>query len=147
MTAREPELSTNLNAVKAETNKRHEKSAVVRGAINRMYGLICSTVGQSAELLDAFINQVGTQLENRVCDGQKSVYTGGQLSCPYTMTHISGARATSFTVRDCNFHSGGDWDAADANSLTPAPQKPSNPRTKGAVVAPRRLVDSLLHTG
>lgn len=56
------EFSTKLNVVEAVSHKRLEELAVVRGARDRFKGLLRFIVGQSAEALDALVNQVVIQL-------------------------------------------------------------------------------------
>lgn len=86
VTVEKLEMFTVLYAVEEERYKRLGVLAVVRGALERVEKLVQSLVGQAVETLDAFINQVGSQLVNRSRSSLKSGHFRTQLWCLYTLT-------------------------------------------------------------
>lgn len=82
-----------------ECFKRVDEFSAATGDRVRVEGLVCSVGGKSVEALDAFVNQVGTQLVERFCLRlEKSCY-GSQLLCSFTLRHIPGVGATSDEVQ------------------------------------------------
>lgn len=132
VTAEKFEFSMRLNAVEVGSDKRLEALAVVWDARHCEEGLVQSIVGRYIEVLDAFINQVGTQLVDRFRAVLESTDTGCQVPCRCTLKHISCIRKTSVKVQAPTSHGGGERGAADANLSTPAPPKPFTPPAKGS---------------
>lgn len=59
MAAEKPELSMNLNAMASNSDRRLEKLPGLRGARDRVKGLLRCIVDQSIRALDVIANQVG----------------------------------------------------------------------------------------
>lgn len=79
VTAKKLELSTKLYAIEARSNKRLAELTIVQGAQDSVEVLVQSIGGLSVKALDAFIEQVGTQLEEHVRALLEGVYTGRKL--------------------------------------------------------------------
>lgn len=90
MTAEKLELSARLGAVAVKSDKRFKELAVVRSACDRVEGLVPLTVARSVKALNAFVNQVGTQLVSCFRTGLENEYAGSQLAFLYTLTNASG---------------------------------------------------------
>lgn len=124
------ELPTKLDAPAVESESRLEELGVLRGTHDRDEGFVQSIVGQLEAALDAFFNQVRTQLVNRFCIGLEGAYDGSLLLCPSTSTHVSVVGTTSVEVQGSTPHSGEDEDPAAANPSTPVASKSPTTPTK-----------------
>lgn len=102
-------------------------------------------VSQCVESLDAFVNQVETQLMDIFRTRLENVYAGSQLAFSYMSTYVSDVGAGGVEVQSRTFPSEQGEDAADTIPPAPVPLKPSTPSRKGLVVVPERLTDSYIH--
>lgn len=82
-------------------------------------------MGQSAEAVEAFVNDVGTHLVDIFIVGHKDMYAGSMYSCLYTLVHVSGVKATGVETQVPTLHTGADGGTAAANPTMPALSKPS----------------------
>lgn len=91
--------------------------------------------------ISAFIEQAGIELVDWFCSGLETTYSGNQLSCNDTLTHISGVDAMGIEMQGL---ASGDADNryCDGPSPTPSPEKPeilSAKRCHGHTKSPARL--------
>lgn len=92
----------------------------------------CFVVKLSVEAIDVLLNQVGSHIVGRFWVGLKTAYSGNQLSCPCTLTHISVVCSTSAEVQGFTYSSTGSRDTDGLNDPTLSPLRPTSPLAKGS---------------
>lgn len=83
----------------AEFDKSLEELVGVCGAHDRVDGLVRSILNQSVGALDEFINRVVVQMVGRFRSSLADAFAGSHFPFPYTLTHVSGIRATGVEMQ------------------------------------------------
>lgn len=132
MTAEKLELSTKLNAVDVEFEKRLEEQVDVRGVRNCAEGFVRSIVNQSVRALHAFVNPMCVQLVNCSRLGLEESYASSKSPFSYMLTHVSDIGVPRVEVQIPVSLAWEGEDSAGTYPSAPVPQKPSTPPAKGS---------------
>lgn len=92
------ESSTKLGAVAGKKDKSQEEMADVRSTCYCIERLVRSIVGKTVEALDAFVDQAGNQLVDRLLVELEGAYAVSRLAWSHKLTHVSGVGVPTVEV-------------------------------------------------
>lgn len=130
MSEQKLEWCTKLDAVTAESVKRLEELSGMRNVCDRVKSSVWSIFDQFVGALDAFVNQIGSQLVDRFCAALEDACAGSELLLPYTLTDVLDVGAISVEVQSPILPGGEGGSSAGTSRPVPVPLRSSPPPTK-----------------
>lgn len=92
---RRNEFEGRLRKVEAKFCCRFIRLSTVLVKMACMDRIFCAVVEQYVTVFDGLVNPLGGELVNSLQADLKRVYSDNSVNCPVSLTHVSGASATS----------------------------------------------------